>query len=247
MGGFSEWYQGNDNAFLHNGTFNPDGVKSYICLEEIAYGTQYDGGTYYIDPANPAGDRERCIVRAFFDAMYNRKTDFTVTNSLFEVNDSNDPDKGRRKKAMVYYRMHPNAPLLCQTAYEHEGMNFFQHCLSIRYGVGEGNLIMDRPEIYERFNRALRNSLERYDKDRSNTLTWTSYAPDAAWVTNADMGGDPAVGQKKMVSVIYERTGEQQRVCRATEGDKWPDLVKFKTSLGKNTFEPWVGKPWSFF
>jgi hypothetical protein len=252
MGGFDEWYQGND-AFLHDGTFNPDGVNSYVCIETITYGTQNEGsgGTYRINnPGNESSlsDRDKRIVKSFFNAVHNRTRSLPMTNTLFEVTDSNDPDRGRRKKAVLTYRMHPNAPLLRQTAYEYEAMNFLQHCLQIRYGsTAEGAIVMDNPAVYDRFNRALRNSIEECDKNVKNFFSARSYAPDAVEVTNPNLGGDPEKGKKKMVKVIYERTGQQQRVCIAAEGDRWPELDRFKQSLGANTFERWEGKPWAFF
>jgi hypothetical protein len=245
--GFDEWYQKEDTGKWTGDRipdFDYDAVLgntiAYICLEQITYGSQYGGTVWSINPSKPNDERERRIVKKFFKAIYDRNQNFIVTNSLFE----GDPDPNRRKKCVLTYRMHPNWPLLRQTAYEHEGMNFFRHVQQIRYG---DVIVTENPDVYERFNRALRNSLEIYQNGWANTLALRSYAPDAVEVTNANLGGDPKYGVRKVVKVVYEMTGEHMRYCYASEGERWPNLDKFKTSLGEDLIKTWEGRPGGLF
>lgn len=246
MGGVQEWYQGNDNAYLHDGTFNPDGFKSSVCIEYIWY-----SGFVISRPSKPYNDSERRIIKTFFNAVQNRRVDLVINNALFELTDATDPARGQRKECTLQYRMHPSGPLLGQQCFGYERMNFFHHCLAISYGVGpnNNNVIMNDPSVYYRFNRALRNSLERCDRTArnfySNSVSGT--AADAVHVTNDNCGGDPAPGKTKTVKVVYERVGERMRACTAGEGQRWPDLLKFQNSLGINAYEHWIqgpGFPW---
>jgi hypothetical protein len=196
-----------------------------IRIDSVVYEARRDdgsGGSITYEADKPGSATQQRVIKDFFIAIRNCNPSFEINNSQL----GGDPCTGARKKCTIYYYISRTSPLLCQTAFEYEAMNFKYHVIRILYGIGPRDLNqVNNSYVYRRFNRALRTAREHLIKNGSGSRT---FADDAVEVSNENCGGDTAVDRKKFVRVfVQEEEGSgyaPTQFVDAQEGDKWPSL-----------------------
>jgi hypothetical protein len=139
------------------------------------------------------------------------------SETLHVTNDTlgGDPKPGVIKDCTIDWRDSPYGPHLRQTVREPHLFDFSTYVSRVKYGGVE---LVDKPEVFERLNRAMNDSQMAQSEFHGNNKGLMR-------LDNAGMGGDTNPGHVKEVRVeIRDRSDEGLHWHTYKEGDLFPRL-----------------------